>query len=187
MWSCSSVEYRQLTASVCGRVLSQYSPTDPEQTPQLSDMATNKSHETAGKIVRVATVARCGLDTTEKELLLLLRLRLVASPTCAAAFPSLLCRYFYRSCEGHLPATPRSSVSSDECRSLKEGACRSEWSLLQRYVDTGDICLTLPDCGSLIKVANQSNDQSRTVSRAHGVVDNFSIIEQSVGIVGCMV
>lgn len=158
-WSCSSVEYRQLTNSVCSSFLSQSWLAGSKQTLQSTD-----NNRTTTTVVHLATMADCGLETTEMALKILLGYSSLVSSACAAVFPSVLCRYFYRPCSGDISSHSWAAVSSEECLSLKEDVCQNEYQLFQEIVDSGDVCLSFPGCASLRSAASHQPVRSRPVS-----------------------
>ena len=157
MWSCNSVRSSLLTTSVCNSSLSKMS----RSTPSPSDNPSNDG--ISSNVFSVAMPSRCSLEATEKELNDLWSYSTLVTPACAEGMLSLVCRYIYRSCSTDPSFTPSTTVTLDECLSLRDIICRDAWPLIERYLNFADSGCLASFTGCDVFNTNHSTDQSGTV------------------------
>jgi hypothetical protein len=145
--ACTS-EGSYLTASVCASHVSHHWNSTM---PGLGDRSAD------GRVISRTENAMCNLSVTEKELEQVFSYKPLASSACASDFSTLLCRYFFKLCF-ESGESPWQTVTPEECLSLQQRNCSTEWQLIQQYLSLLNSCLTLPNCTRLIITeANSTN------------------------------
>ena len=119
----------------------------------------NTASDTASNISFVSS-SRCSFESTEKELNVLSSYSSFVTPACAEGIMSLTCRYLYRPCSTDPSITPATTVTLDECLSLKDNICRESWPLVQLGFAESSCLTSFIDCNL---DSGHPTDQTRTV------------------------
>jgi hypothetical protein len=90
----------------------------------------------------------------------------LATPECADGILSLICRYLYRPCSTDLRIIPSTTVTLNECLTLKDHVCRQEWPHVELFFAASSCLISFGGC-NLDGV--YLTDQTRTVQYSTGL------------------